>query len=138
MKQHLQQVAVTDVVVAIAPREQSTGPDDLWDMYLINLRERPLANVLVTSQGYGVIDGANKSTTVLRHFHPELAPGQAARIEPVQPALFGITNEYWVSFNDGGEDGPMLDRKYIFRAGTLGPDKLVNVPGLERPGIFLR
>ena len=138
MKQHLPPSTVANVVVAIAPREDRTANDDLWDMYLINLRDEPMVNVLITSQGYGIIDGSDKTTTVLRHFHPKLAPGEVARIEPVQPALFGITNEYWVSFNDGSEDGPMLDRKYIFRAGTLGENKLVEVPGMGRMGVYLR
>lgn len=124
---------VTEVAVAVVPRPD-TG-EDLWDIYLINLRNEPLENVLITSQGYGSIDGVDKTTTVLRHFHQSLAAREAIKIEPIQPELFGITNEYWVSFNSNGQ---MLDRKFTFRAGSINREALTELPVLDRPGIAMQ
>ena len=132
MKRDIPQQDVTDVAVAAAPRAGTPG-EEMWDIYLINLGREPLTNVLITSQGYGMLDGNDKTTTVLRHFHPELAGRSSLKIEPIQTRLFGITNEYWVSFNRG--EG-ILDKKYVFRPGQIGPDQLTEVPVLNRPGVY--
>ena len=67
MKKDIATPEVTDVSVAVVPRQEAG--EELWDIYLINEGDEPLENVLVTSQGYGSIDGVDKTTTVLRHFH---------------------------------------------------------------------
>ena len=131
MKNDISPPAVTDVAVAVVPRQE--GAEELWDIYLINLRTTPLENVLVTSQGYGSVDGVNKTTTVLRHFHQTLPPQEAVKIEPIQPSLFGISNEYWVSFNDGEH---MLDKRYVFAPDTIGEESLTELPVLDRPGVM--
>ncbi|WP_116124764.1 hypothetical protein [Lewinella sp. IMCC34183] len=133
MKKDIATPEVTDVAVAVVPRREAG--EELWDIYLINLGDTPLQNVLITSQGYGSIDGVDKTTTVLRHFHQSLGAREAAKIEPIQPALFGITNEYWVSFNRGEH---MLDKRYTFPAGTIGPDALTELPVVGRPGVVMQ
>ena len=131
MKKDISPPEVTDVAVAVVPRIESG--EDLWDIYLINLGEEPLENILITSQGYGSIDGVDKTTTVLRHFHQQLGAQDSVRIEPIQPSLFGINNEYWVSFNAGGH---MLDKRFTFPAGTISEDSVTELPVLERPGVI--
>ena len=133
MKKDISPPAVTGVAVAVVPREDAA--EELWDIYLINLRDTPLENVLITSQGYGSIDGVDKTTTVLRHFHQTLPAQKAIKIEPIQPTLFGISNEYWVSFNDGEH---MLDRRYVFAPGTIDPQALTELPVLHRPGVIMQ
>lgn len=130
MKKDIVTPEITDVSVAVVPRQDVA--EDLWDIYLINEGEDSLENVLITSQGYGSIDGVDKTTTVLRHFHQTLPPRQAIKVEPIQPSLFGITNEYWVSFNNGSN---MLDKRFIFKAGTISTDALRTLPVLDRPGV---
>ena len=132
MKKDIATPEVTDVSVAVVPR-QDAG-EELWDIYLINEGDEPLENVLITSQGYGSIDGVDKTTTVLRHFHQTLSARDAIKIEPIQPALFGINNEYWVSFNSGEH---MLDKRYLFKARTISNDALDTLPVLDRPGVRL-
>ncbi len=132
MKSDIPTQPVTDVAVAAAPRPGTPG-EEMWDIYLVNLGEEPITNILITSQGYGMLDGKDKTTTVLRHFHPELAARASLKIEPIQSELFGITNEYWVSFNRGAG---MMDKKYVFRPGQISPELLVKVPVLERAGVY--
>lgn len=133
MKKDIAIPAVTDVAIAVVPRKATS--EDLWDIYLVNLRDTPLENILITSQGYGSIDGVDKTTTVLRHFHQTLPAREALKIEPIQPELFDITNEYWVSFNDGEH---MLDRRYTFAAGTISQEALATLPVLDRPGVIMQ
>lgn len=134
MKADIISPEVTNVVVAVVPRDNRTS-EDLWDVYVVNLRKEPMENVLITSQGYGEIDGADKTTTVLRHFHQRILPGGYLKIEPIQRDLFSLKNEYWISFNDADQ---MLDKRYVFASGQIATDKLVEVPGLAKPGIFVR
>jgi len=134
MKADIISPEVTNVVVAVVPRDNKTS-EDLWDVYVVNLREEPMENVLITSQGYGEIDGSDKTTTVLRHFHQRILPGGYLKIEPIQRELFGLKNEYWISFNDADL---MLDKRYVFASGQISADNLEAVPGLDKLGIFVQ
>lgn len=134
MKQDILTPEVKDVIVAVVPRNGNLSAE-LWDTYLINVRNEAMENVLITSQGYGEIEARNKTTTVLRHFHQKVAPGAWVKVEPIQTELFGIQNEYWVSFNDGPQ---MLDKRFIFKAGQIGPDALEMVPVLDQLGVMLK
>lgn len=132
MKQDILVPQVKDVIVAAVPRDGSFD-EELWDIYVINSGNEPMENVLITSQGYGMIDGRDKTTTVLRHFHQELAPQSFIKVEPIQQALFGIRNEYWISFNAG--EGVMLDKRFIFAAGDIKEEALKTVPVLNKTGV---
>lgn len=131
MKQDITVPTVTGVLVAAVPRDGQFD-EDIWDIYVINERDTPMDTVLITSQGYGSIDGRNKTTTVLRHFHQLLAPKSFVKVEPIQRELFGIQNEYWISFNDGQQ---MLDKRFIFEAGTIREEAMISVPVLNKAGV---
>lgn len=133
MKQDIRVPEVKDVLVAAVPRNGSFD-EELWDIYVINLRNEAMDSVLITSEGYGTIDGRDKSTTVLRHFHQSLASQAFLKVEPIQRALFDLRNEYWVSFNDGSQ---MLDKRYVFAAGTITPDAMKTIPVLNKPGVMV-
>ncbi|NJC26344.1 hypothetical protein [Neolewinella antarctica] len=125
---------VTQVAVAAVPRTDDLM-EELWDIYVINLRAGSMTNLLITSQGYGAVDGNDMSTTVLRHFHQELAANAAVKIEPIQTSLFGIKNEYWVSFNDGEV---MMDKRFIFEPGQISAAALETVPVLGKRGVVVQ
>ena len=80
------------------------------------------------------LNGRDKTTTVLRHFHQLIPAKGSLKIEPIQPELFGIQNEYWVSFN---AKGSMLDKKFIFPAGSINEEQLQTVPVLNQPGVVV-
>ena len=134
MKQGIITTEVTNVIVAIVPREGGLK-EELWDTYLINLRDDPMENVLITSQGYGEIEGRDKTTTVLRHFHQMVGAKAFLKVEPIQTELFGIQNEYWISFNDGEQ---MLDKKFIFKAGQISEEAFEDVPLVGRKGVMIQ
>ncbi len=120
MKKDIQQVVVEMVSVAAIPPNQPS-PESLWNIYLTNEGDELMENVIVASKGYGVIDGRDKTTTVLRYFFQRIEPGARVLVEPIQPALFAIYNEYWVSFNLG-ED--MLDRRFVFPENSISLEAL--------------
>ena len=134
MKTDIAVPEVQDVIVAIVPRSEDLT-EELWDVYVINVRDEAMDNVLITSQGYGSIDGNNMSTTVLRHFHQHLAAGAAIKVEPIQTSLFNLKNEYWLSFN--AAEG-MLDKRFVFKPGSISTQALETVPILNRPGVMMR
>lgn len=134
MKQDIITPEVKDVVVAVVPRDGDPN-EEMWDIYVVNLRGDAMDNLLITSQGYGMINGLDKSTTVLRHFHQKLDAQAAVKVEPIQRDLFAIHNEYWISFNDNDQ---MLDKKFIFKAGYIDGARMETVPVIGKPGVMVR
>lgn len=137
MKKDIPIHKVEDLVIAVAPREPYLvdQEEDLWDVYLINLREDSISSVLVNSRGYGELNGEKQRTTILRHFFEEIGPLACVQIEPIQTQLFKITNEYWVSFV---HDGYMYDKKYIFVQESISETNFTTIPFLNRKGVMIR
>ena len=136
MKKDIPQHKVEEMAIAIVPRaDHELVEDDLWDTYILNLKSDSIRNVLVSSQGYGELDGDNMKTTVLRHFFEEIEGEQVKQIEPIQTKLFALTNEYWVSFQ---HDGYMYDKKYVFVKGSIHRDNFTTIPFIGKRGVMIR
>jgi hypothetical protein len=110
MIRDIQKPDVKNVTIAVA-RHQAIGESDEWKVYLINTNEFPIENVLVASKGYGERDGEQQKTSVLRHFFDSIEPHQAALIEPIDPKVFHLNNEYWVSYYIGKD---VYDKRFVF------------------------
>lgn len=134
MKKDIPQHKVEDVAIAVVPRENDLD-DELWDSYIINLREDPIQGVLINSKGYGELNGEQIKTTVLRHFFEEISGNTYLQIEPIQTKLFDITNEYWVSFK---YQDYMYDKKYVFVKGSLSKINFTEIPLIGRKGIMIK
>lgn len=136
MKKDIPQYKVEDFAVAIVPREENGEVDEeMWDVFVINLKNEPIQNVLVNSRGYGEIDGEQMKTTVLRHFFNEIGPQSATHVEPIQARLFEIANEYWVSFSWGDY---MYDKKYVFVKGSISEENFTEIPFIKKKGVMIR
>ena len=63
-----------------------------------------------------------------------MLPNEAARIEPIMPELFDLTNEYWVSFwlND-----VMYDKRFLFIPGSIKQEDFQMIELLGHKGILL-
>lgn len=132
MKKDIPQYRVEDLAIAIVPNELQK---DLWDAFIINLKDEPIKSVLINSRGYGELDGEEIKTTVLRHFFEEIGPLEIKIIEPIQTKLFDIANEYWVSFQ---YDGYMYDKKYVFVKGSISELNFTRIPFLDKKGVMIR
>ena len=135
MKKDILQKEVDQLAIVISPRDEQAENNDLWDTFLVNLRDEPITSVLISSKGYGEINGEEVSTTTLRHFFEEIGPQQLVQIEPMQPRLFELTNEFWVSFV---HQEYMYDKKYVIDKGTIDKEKIDTIPFSDRQGVMIK
>lgn len=127
--------AVEDIAIAILPKlEPSEENENLWEVYVINLKDEPLENVIVASKGYGERDGEVVRTSVLRHFIGDMEPLSYSLIEPIQEQVFGLSNEYWLSYYIGRE---IFDRKYVFLPESINADYFTRIPLINRKGVMI-
>ena len=66
MKKDLPGNVIEDIAIAVVLENESPGHKN-WNVYLINLKDYPVKTVLVSSKGYGIKDGKDVKTSVLRH-----------------------------------------------------------------------
>lgn len=104
-------------------------------VYLINTRPDTLDTILVTSKGYGKIDGEEKATSTLRKKLLDMAPHSAQKFEVLTEELLALNNEFWLSFYIGNQ---VYDKKYIFMAESIVDKNLTHVPILEKQGILIQ
>src|SRR5580704_11452334 len=97
MLKDIPKLVVENVALAIV-REKNDLGEDIWNSYLINLYDEKIDGVLVSSKGYGNYDGRNVKTSMLRHLIGTVEAHDFAKIEAIMPNVFGLTNEFWVSF----------------------------------------
>jgi len=127
---------VEDLAVAVVPRlAHEEDHEAFWDTYLLNLKEQPIHSVLVNSRGYGMLEGEERRTTILRYFWEIIPPKSAVKIEPVQKSVLRLANEFWVSFS---YNDYLYDKKYVFVAGSLEEMHFTEIPLLNRKGVMIR
>jgi hypothetical protein len=112
------------------------GADPEYIVFLINNRDDIMEGIIVTSTGFGENPNTGEAikTSTLRKGIEVMLPGEAARIEPIMPDLFELSNEYWVSF---WVDETMYDKRFVFVAGTIQPQQFKIIPQLNAKGIIL-
>ena len=107
-----------------------------YNVYLLNLREDIMEGIIIASKGYGTnpTTGEKVKTSTLRHSLEVLLPNEAAKVEPIMPDLFGLANEFWVSFwiNDD-----MYDKKFVFVPGSIAEDNMKEIPVLGERGVLI-
>ena len=135
MKKDIPELKVEDLALVIAPRNDDAQHEELWGTFLINLKEEPIQNVMISSWGYGELDGREMKTTTLRHFFEQVGPLSVHPIEPILTKAFALTNEYWVSYTF---EGQMYDKRYIFVVGSMEPTNFTPIPFLNRRGVMIR
>ena len=135
MREELLGPKVENVAVAVV-EEVSESNDVFYNVYLLNLRDDIMEGIIITSNGYGenVTTGERVKTSTLRHSLEVLLPNEAAKIESIMEEVFGLANEYWVSFwvND-----VMYDKKFVFLPETINPTKMKLIPVLGSKGVMI-
>ncbi|GAB3236665.1 hypothetical protein J0A67_22480 [Algoriphagus aestuariicola] len=131
MKKDIDFSPVTGVKLAIAKNQTDKGAE--WAVYLINMNLIELSTVMVTSRGYGLLNGEKRQTSTLRHMIQEVGAQAIAKIEPIDPSVFALTNEFWVSYYILDQ---IFDKKFIFTPGSFDPEHLSVIPELRLEGIL--
>ncbi|XOV66734.1 MAG: hypothetical protein ACFHU9_14000 [Fluviicola sp.] len=135
MREELMGPKVENVGVAVVQQTSETG-DKIYNVYLLNLREDIMEGIIISSKGYGTNanTGEKVETSMLRHSLEILLPQEAAKIEPIMEEVFGLANEYWVSFY---VDSTMYDKKFVFLPETISEANMKMIPMLGVKGVMI-
>lgn len=133
MLKDIQEESLDGVGIALVKEPNAEG-ELVWNVYAVNYSMLQIEGVLVSSKGYGNINGEAKATSVLRTFLDTIDALDYRKIEPIQEELFVLTNEYWLSYY---AEGKMYERKYIFAENSVLEENLEKVGLINMPGILL-
>lgn len=125
---------VKDIAIAVA-LEKESAESKIWYVYLINLKNEPIENVLITSKGYGEKDGEQVKTSTLRHMFPLIEGNSFKVIEPIDEQTFGLNNEYWLSYYSGTH---IYDKKFIFLPESIVEMNFTRLPVINKVGVMIR
>lgn len=133
MIKDIPELIVENVAIAIV-REKNELDETVWNSYLINLKDEKIEGVLVTSTGYGELNEEKVKTSTLRHFLDEVEPKTYVKIEPIIEEVFGINNEYWLSFYLNKK---MYDKRYVFLAESITEANFTSIPLMNKKGVMI-
>lgn len=136
MREELLGPKVEGVAFAVV-QQLNEDNEKVYNVYLVNLREDIMEGIIVTSQGYGnnVSTGETIRTSKLRHSLEVLLPNEAAKIEPIIEEVFGLSNEYWLSF--WAED-VLYDKKFVFLAESISEENMKMLPIIGEKGVMIK
>jgi len=123
---------VKNVTLAVA-RKKTIDENDEWFVYLINNNDHAIENTLVASKGYGEKDGEQQKTSTLRHFLETVDAHSATLVEPIDPAVFHLANEYWVSYYI---DKQIFDKRFVFMPESIREENLSFVKELDMEAVL--
>lgn len=134
MKKDINPPLVEDIAVAVV-KELNELNETVWNVYLVNLKKEGIEGVLVTSMGYGTYNDEDVKTSTLRHFLDEVEANSFKKIEPIVENVFGLNNEFWVSFF---LNSVMYDKKYIFLPETIKEENFTTIPLINKKGVMIK
>lgn len=133
MKKDIPFLPVEGISIAISRQMEGQG-NYVWNVYLINRNDFKIENILVSSKGYGYNnEGEEQVTSTLRHHIAELEAGEYALVEPIDPNVFHLNNEYWVSYYLNNQ---IYDKKFIFVPDTIVESNLIFIEKLNLEGVL--
>ncbi|MDX9751071.1 MAG: hypothetical protein RBT71_08340 [Flavobacteriales bacterium] len=133
MRKDIRPPKVEGVAMAVVPGTDDDG-GTAWHVYLINTTDLTLRTVMVSSRGYGELAGESRRTSEMRHFLEELGPRSWARIERIMEDVFGLSNQYWLSYYAHGQ---LHDRKYIFVPDSIRAEHFTELPLMGARGVLI-
>lgn len=129
MKKDIQERKATGIAIALIPTDEFA-----WDVYLLNLKEEAITNVIINCKGFGTRNGEAVQTSQMRYIVENIAPQTAKQIEPIPVELFDLSHQYWISFFD---NNGLFDKKYILEANSFTEDRFTEIALLNAKGIFI-
>jgi len=133
MIKDLPENVVEGIGVAVILDSQNSE-ETFWQVYLLNFKSETIFNILVRSKGYGVINEKQVNTSTLRHAIPQLEAHEFARIEAIDQQVFGLNNEYWVSYY---LHDILYDKKFIFLPESIVEENMIRIPLLNKVGVMI-
>jgi len=135
MREELKGPKVENVSIALVEIPLENNEKE-YIVYLLNLRDDIMEGIIVASTGYGENPntGEQIKTSTLRKGIELMLPNEAARIEPIMPELFDLTNEYWVSF---WVNEVMYNKRFVFVPGSINEKEFQYIERLGHKGVIL-
>ena len=126
-------VPIVQHVTLAVVREKDNLMQDSWRVYLINNNDVAIENTLVASTGYGETLGQQQKTSTLRHFLQTVNAKSSVIVEPIDPSVFHLNNEYWISYYIGKD---LYDKRFVFLPESICKDNLTFIPEMDREGVL--
>ena len=133
MKKDIKIPEVTDVFMAVVKEYNAEFQCNDWNAYIINNKEIDLEMVLIVSKGYD--EDKLLETSLMRHKIDKLPAKSFAKVELLQDEVLKLSNFFNVTFF---EENNMLDKKYLFKKGSIKDSSLRNIPLLNKRGILVK
>ena len=135
MKKDLIIPVVENVFLAAVQEWSDDFMEKVWFAYLVNDSDFLLEGVMIVSKAFGTIDGEMKKTSLLRHAFLEVEPVSVKKIEMIYKDVLVLNNEFMLTYFI---DGTLYDKKFIFKANSITPDYVEEVPILFVDGVVVR
>jgi len=135
MKKDIQIPTVQNVFLAAVQEWSDDFMEKVWYVHLVNDSDFDIENVMVVSKAFGMLDGEMKKTSLLRHAFVKVPAVSVVKIELLEQSVLLLNNEFMVTFFIGAT---LYDIKYTFRANSITPDYVEEVPILFTDGVIVR
>ena len=126
---------VENVFIAAVQEWSDDFMEKVWYVYLVNDSDFQLDSVMVVSKAFGTIEGEMKKTSLLRHAFMEVPAVTFVKVEMVEKSVLVLNNEFMVTFFFGNT---LYDKKFTFKANSITPDYVEEVPLLFVDGVIVR
>jgi hypothetical protein len=135
MKSDITIPKVENVFLAAVQEWSDELMEKVWYVHLINDSDYDLDSVMVVSKAFGTIDGEMKKTSLLRHAFVKVPAVSVVKIELLETSVLLLNNEFMVTYFI---ENTLYDKKFIFRAQSITPDYVEEVPILFVDGVIVR
>lgn len=132
MKKDIEFPKVEGVKIAVT-LQTDAFENEIWEVQIINRNGFPIENVMVTSRGFGDINGEEVKTSILRHFIENVPARAIKKIENIQPEVFVLNNEYWLSYYVGSQ---LFDKKFLFLPDSILKENLIEIVPFGLSGVL--
>lgn len=126
---------VENVFLAAVQEWSDDFMEKVWYAYLVNDSDFKLESVMVVSKAFGTVDGEMKKTSLLRHAYLEIPAVSVVKIEMMEKSVLVLNNEFMLTYFIRDK---LYDRKFIFKANSITPDYVEEVPILFVDGVIVR
>ena len=135
MKSDIAIPKVENVFLAAVQEWSDDFMEKIWYVYIVNDSDFHVENGMVVSKAFGTIDGEMKKTSLLRHAFVNVPAVSVVKVEMIEKSVLQLNNEFMVTYFIGNT---LFDKKFTFKAQSITPDYVEEVPILFVDGIIVR
>ena len=135
MKSDIKIPEVENVFLAAVQEWSDDFMEKIWYVYFINDSDFDLDSVMVVSQAFGTLDGEMKKTSLLRHAFIHVPAVSVVKIEMIEQNVLRLNNEFMVTYFI---ESTLYDKKFTFKAQSITPDYVEEVPILFVDGVVVK